>query len=135
MRRISPLVRPPRAGRFRARPNLYVPPGEPEGKINLTDPDSRNLEVSNGYVQGYNAQAVVGEGQIVIAAEVTISPQDFGHLGPMVTAARRELTGVGVSEKPGVVLADSGYWHGVQMDHLTGDGIVPVVPPGMPSCS
>jgi len=85
--------------------------------------------VSNGYVQGYNAQAVVGEGQIVIAAEVTIGPQDFGHLGPTVTAARRELADAGVSEKPDVVLADSGYWHGVQMDTLTGDGIQVSIPP------
>ena len=72
---------------------------------------------------------MVGEGQLVIAAEVTIGPQDFGHLGPMVTAARCELERVGVTEKPGTVLADSGYWHGGQMDHLTGEGIVPLVPP------
>jgi len=119
--------------RFSARPNPYVPPEEPEGKINVTDPDSRNLKVSNGYVQGYNAQAVVGEGQIVIAAEVTIGPQDFGHLGPMVTAARRELADAGANEKPDVVLADSGYWHGVQMDTLTGDGIQVLIPPDSPS--
>ena len=107
----------------------YTSPEEPEGKINLTDPDSRNLKISNGYVQGYNAQAVVAEGQIVIAAEVEIGPQDFGNLGPMVIAARRELTNVGVAENPEVVLADSGYWHSDQMDKLADDGIETLIPP------
>ena len=37
-------------------------------KINVTDPDSRNLKTTRGWVQGYNAQAVVGEGQIILAA-------------------------------------------------------------------
>ena len=107
----------------------YTPPEEPEGKVNLTDPDSRNLKISNGYVQGYNAQAVVAEGQIVIAAEVEIGPQDFGNLRPMVNAARRELTNVGVAEPPEVVLADSGYWHSDQMDKLAADGIETLIPP------
>ena len=119
----------PAGRRFSALPKPYAAPEEPEGKINLTDPDSRNLKISNGYVQGYNAQAVVGENQIVIAAEVMIAPQDFANLGPMVTAARRELANVGVTENPGVVLADSGYGHNVQMDKLTDDGIEVLIPP------
>ena len=49
----------------------YVPPEEPAGKVNTTDPDSKNLKAFRGYVQGYNAQAVVTADQIVIAAEVT----------------------------------------------------------------
>ena len=39
-----------------------------------------------GWVQGYNAQAVVTEEQIVIAAEVDVDTADFGHLEPMVAA-------------------------------------------------
>ena len=42
-------------------------------------------------MQGYNAQAVCNEQQIVIAAEVNVDSPDFGHLEPMVTAARAEL--------------------------------------------
>jgi hypothetical protein len=72
---------------------------------------------------------VVTEDQVVISAEVTIDPQDFGHLGPMIQATRGELEKVGVAEKPGVVLADAGYWHGEQMDQLTGDGIQVLIPP------
>jgi transposase len=107
----------------------YVPPSEPEGKVNITDLDSRNLKAFRGYVQGYNAQAVVTEDQVVIAAEIKTSPTDFGFLGPMVDVARRELERAGVTETPGVVLADSGYWHHQQMDQLAADGVVVLIPP------
>jgi transposase len=107
----------------------YVPPPEPAGKVNTTDPDSKNIKAFRGYVQGYNAQAVVTEQQIVIAAEVNIDPQDFSHLGPMVTAAHAELERAGVTEPVGVVLADAGYWHYQQMDGLAAQGIPVLIPP------
>src|SRR6202035_5871528 len=114
---------------FGGPPKPYVPPEEPAGKVNTTDPDSKNLKAFRGYVQGYNAQAVVTEAQIVIAAEVNIDPQDFGHLGPMVDAAKAELSKAGVKEQPDVVVADAGYWHHQQMDDLAADGIAVLVPP------
>jgi transposase len=107
----------------------YVPPPEPAGKVNTTDPDSKNVKSFRGYVQGYNAQAVVTEQQIVIAAEVNTDPQDFSHLGPMVTAARTELEQAGVTEQVGVVLADAGYWHYQQMDELAAQGTPVLIPP------
>jgi hypothetical protein len=42
-------------------PKPFTPPAMPEGKINLTDPDSRNVKTPRGWVQGYNAQAVTTE--------------------------------------------------------------------------
>ena len=39
-------------------PKPYTPPATPQGKINTTDPDSRNVKTLRGWVQGYNAQAV-----------------------------------------------------------------------------
>src|SRR3954447_18537066 len=76
--------------RFGRPPDPYQPPAMPAGVINLTDPDSRNVKTSRGWVQGYNAQAVVTAGQIVIAADVTVDSPDFGHLEPMITAAQAE---------------------------------------------
>ena len=73
-------ARDSRGRRLGASPTPYSPPETPAGKINLTDPDSRMLKASRGYVQGYNAQAAVDENQIVIAAEVTVDSPDFGHL-------------------------------------------------------
>jgi transposase len=110
-------------------PKPYQPPERPEGKINLTDLDSRNVKTPRGWVQGYNAQAVTTEDQIVIAAEVHGSSADFGQLEPMITSVRRELARAGVEQAPEVVLADAGYWHHVQMQRLAGEGVTVLVPP------
>src|SRR4051812_9573686 len=82
-----------------------------------------NVKTPRGWVQGYNAQAVTTEDQIVIAAEVHVSSADFGQLEPMMAAARRELARAGIEQAPEVVLADAGYWHHVQMQRLGGDGV------------
>ena len=39
--------------RFGAPPKPYVPPAVPEGKVNVTDPDSRYMKTTDWYVQGY----------------------------------------------------------------------------------
>jgi transposase len=110
-------------------PKPYTPPATPPGKINTTDPDSRNVKTPRGWVQGYNAQAATNEQQIVIAAELTNSSADFGQIQPMVSAARRELHAAGVTDVPGVVVADAGYWHQVQIQALASDGIGVLIPP------
>jgi transposase len=115
--------------RMGAPPKPYTPPLTPQGKINTTDPDSRNVKTPRGWVQGYNAQAVTNERQIVIAAELTNSSADFGQIGPMIDAARRELAAAGVRETPQTVLADAGYWHQIQMQTLAADGLQVLVPP------
>jgi hypothetical protein len=115
--------------RFGRPPDPYQPPATPEGKINLTDLDSRNVKTPRGWVQGYNAQAVCTEDQIVIAAEVTVDSPDFGHLEPMVNATEAELASAGVDERPHVVLADAGYWHQAQMERLVDRAIGVLIPP------
>ena len=115
--------------RFGGPPKPYQPPALPAGKINLTDLDSRNVKTLRGWVQGYNAQAVCTEQQIVIAAEVTIASPDFGQLEPMINATETELTAAGVIAAPEVVLADAGYWHTEQIERLTGRGTVVLIPP------
>jgi len=110
-------------------PKPYTPPATPQGKINTTDPDSRNVKTPRGWVQGYNGQAAANERQIVIAAELTNSSADFGQIEPMVNAARRELRAAGVAALPEVVVADAGYWHQAQMQALAGDGIQVLIPP------
>jgi transposase len=110
-------------------PKRYEPPETPAGKMNLTDPDSRLLKATRGYIQGYNAQAAVDENQVVIAAEVTVDSPDFGHLEPTLNAARSELEAAGVNETPGVLLADAGYWHQVQMQNIINRGIQVLIPP------
>ncbi len=115
--------------RFGGPPKPYQPPDTPAGKINLTDPDSRNVKTPRGWVQGYNAQAACTEDRIVIAAEVTVDSPDFGHLEPMVKATETDLAAAGVTARPHVVIADAGYWHQAQMDGLINRGIGVLIPP------
>jgi hypothetical protein len=105
----------------------YQPPAEPEGKINTTDPDSKNMKAYRGYVQGYNAQTVTTRDQIIVAAEIAPDGLDFAQLDPMVCAAERELAGAGVNDRPEVVLADAGYWSNEHIDAIRQRGIVPLV--------
>jgi DDE family transposase len=115
--------------RFGSPPKPYTPPDQPTGRINVTDPDSRTLKTPRGFLQGYNAQAVCNEQQIVVAAEVSVSSADFGQMGPMIDKARAERAGAGITDQPAVVLADAGYWHGEQIDRLMGEGVQVLVPP------
>jgi transposase len=115
--------------RFGRPPKPYQPPDTPAGKINLTDPDSRNVKTPRGWVQGYNAQAATNEQQIVIAAEVTMDSPDFGHLEPIVNATERELTAAGVNETPAVAVADAGYWHTEQIENIVSRGTAVLIPP------
>jgi transposase len=118
-----------RGRKFGRPPKPFTPPAAPTSKINTTDLDSRNVKTLRGWVQGYNAQAVTTDRQIVVAAELTNSSADFGQLGPLVDAARRELVAAGIEQAPDVVLADAGYWHQVQMQALAADGVTVLVPP------
>jgi transposase len=115
--------------RFGRPPTPFESPQTPAGKVNITDPDSRLLKARRGYLQGYNAQAAVNEQQIVLAAEIRTEAADFGHLEPIVTAARNELATAGVTAKPEVVLADAGYWHQKQMESIVSGGVQVLIPP------
>ena len=50
-------------------------------------------------------------------------------MGPMVDKAGAELAGAGITDQPGIVLADAGYWHGEQIDRLMGQGVKVLIPP------
>jgi hypothetical protein len=95
----------------------------------VTDPDSRNLKTTRGWVQGYNAQAVVTPEQIVVAAEISVESLDTANLQPMVASARAELQAAGVEQRPGVVLADAGNWKNEAIEALVGQGIQTLVAP------
>ena len=108
----------------------YTPPEDPEGVINLSDPDSRVMRTQGTPPrQAYNAQAVVNDRQVILAAEISIAAPDFGHLGPMLTTTLEGLRDQGIEETPEVVLADAGYWHIAQMQQIAEQGIEVLAPP------
>ena len=80
---------------------------------NLTDPDSRLMPSRSGWVQGYNAQLVVTDDQIILAAALTQAPGDVESYQPMVRAAQAAATTMaapGATPAPiGIVLADAGH--------------------------
>lgn len=120
-----------RTGRTRTgapRKPRPVPPA-PEGRINTTDPDSRPVKTPGGFLQGYTAQAVATEDQIVVAADVITGGNERGRLEPMAAAAAAELEQAGVEERPSVALADAGYWNGAHIEALERRGMRVLVPP------
>jgi transposase len=94
---------------------------------NVTDPESRILNQRGAFVQGYNAQAVVGEGRVILAAGVTAGP-DNDQLAPMLSSARANLATIGHQQQIECVLADGGYWHHDQIAQLGADGTLVIVP-------
>jgi transposase len=115
--------------RLPGRPNPWVAPEVPEGVVSVSDPDSQRMKANHGYVQGYNAQAVVDEGQIVIAAEITNSPADYSQLDPMLTATIRELERAGVDGRPEVAVADAQYWNEEHIDEVVANKHIQVLIP------
>jgi transposase len=113
--------------RFGRPPNPHQPPEVPEGKVNITDPDSRPIPVGFGFVQGYNAQTAVNEQHIVLAAEITNVSTDFSQLAPVVDAVLAELGRAGIPRQPEAIAADAGYWNEQQMDEVVADRHIPVL--------
>ncbi len=89
------------------KPDPFTP--DPDARVNVVDPESRVMKTKRGYLQGFNAQAVATEDQIIVAAEVSNDGGDTYQLQPMIAAADDSLDQAGVSDRVGVVVADAGY--------------------------
>jgi transposase len=91
-----------------------------EAKANATDLDSRIMKTSQGYVQGYNVQAVVSEDQIIVAVGVTQEANDMLQLEPMLQTLAHTLEAAGIKDRPRVGLADAGYWSEANIEACSG---------------
>ncbi len=92
------------------KPKMVEPKPSGKAKANVTDPDSRVMKTRQGYVQGYNVQAVVSEDQVIVAVGVTEEANDVQQLLPMLERMNQNLAAAGIAERPGVGLGDAGYW-------------------------
>lgn len=79
-------------------------------KANVTDPDSRIMKTKDGWVQGYNAQAIVDHRQIVLACDVSQDAGDVQLYQPMIARLDETLSAAAITIEPELVLADAGYW-------------------------
>jgi transposase len=82
---------------------------ETAGRANITDPDSRIMSTKDGWVQGYNAQAIVNAGQIVLAVDVSQNVNDVELYQPMNEQLADTLKGAGIDDDVELELADAGY--------------------------
>jgi transposase len=119
-----PKGRPPGA-----RPSKKQAKALSESKYNLTDPDSAIVRHRGMLLQGYNVQAAVCEGQVILAARATSVSPDHGQLAPTIEQARANLARAGGDDTIGQVLADGGYWHAAQIRELQGRGARVLIPP------
>ena len=104
---------------------------EPEAKVNVTDPDSRILKTRSGYVQGFNAQAVVSMDQLILAADVTQEANDVKQLIPMILQAQANVArtaAAGVGAEIEKILADAGYHSRVNLSVLEQTGVEGFIP-------
>jgi hypothetical protein len=111
----------------------YGVDGDGDGRKDPYNPRDA-IPAAASYLRASGAQrdlrgAILTCGQIVIAAEISVSSPDFGLLGPVMDAALSELADIGVTDTPGVLVADTGYWHQVQMEQIVEHGIQVPIPP------
>ena len=81
----------------------------PARRANITDPDSRIMSTKDGWVQGYNAQAIVNSQQIVLACDVSQDPGDVQLYQPMNQRLTDTLTAARITGEVELELADAGY--------------------------
>jgi transposase len=89
---------------------------EPESKAqyNFTDPESRIMKGTDGFVQGYNTQVAVEPiFQLIVGQAVTQAANDKQQVEPLVEATEEQS-----GQKPQEVLADSGYCSDGNLEYL-----------------
>jgi len=92
-------------------------------KANVSDPDSRIMKTGHGYVQGYNAQAVVSKQQVIVGAEITREENDLHQLEPMIQETKESLKESGINKCIGACSADTGYWRDdLAVEEIEADG-------------
>jgi transposase len=97
---------PPRGGRPSPNdaPATDAKPAD-KSQLNFTDPQSKIMKTSDGFIQGYNCQAAVdGATQVIVAYDVVARQSDTSQLVPMLDAIRRSL-----GRNPRELSADNGY--------------------------
>jgi transposase len=91
---------------------------------NVTDPDSRLMPTSKGWMQGFNAQLAVTDDQIIMVARLVQQPGDVAQFVPTVLAAQTAAEMMSAEQgdpdgRIGTVVADAGY---LSRANLTADG-------------
>ena len=89
---------------------------KPDAKVNMTDFESRIQKNAKGYLQGYNAQAVATEDQVIAAFDVVNDANDYHQFQPMLDQAQENLSMLKSPSK--TILADAGYCSESNLEYL-----------------
>jgi transposase len=122
---------PPAAGGSTELPEHQIPTTKdgtptPKAQRNFTDGDSRIMKTGDGFVQGYNCQAVVdADHQVIVAQAVTNQPPDVQHFAPML-----EQTISNCEQTPDKMSADAGYFSEENVAHASNQGVDPYLSTG-----
>ena len=82
---------------------------DPKAQRNFTDPDSKIMKASNkGWDQCGNAQALVDESQLIIAADVTPPANDVRQVAPMLDRMEANFKAAEITQRPRDFVADAG---------------------------
>jgi transposase len=99
---------------------------EDKAQRNFTDAESRLQKTKDGFIQGYNAQAVVDHAnQVIVACDVGASSADNPQLVPMIDQVTANTGAV-----PNEVSADAGYIAEANLAALEERGIDAYIAPG-----
>jgi len=91
-----------------------------------TDREARLMKTGEGTIRlCYNAQVVVDNHQLIVAADVGTDADDRSSLPPLVEQAERQLTG-----ELGAIVADGGYYSGRNMKYAQERGLDIYIPRG-----
>lgn len=96
---------------------------EEKARVSLTDGEASLMHKYNTSIPAYNAQLAVTEDQLVIYADVTGEPVDINQTQKAVETIERT-----VQEKPSILVADTGYGGGRNLQYLEEnqiDGYIP----------
>lgn len=103
-----------------------------EIKSNVTDPESTLMKTSHGFVQGYNAQALVdSQNQVITYAEASSEGQDYRQLIEVIPGAKAmsEASGLGEDYYKGKVFsADCSYHSQANLKVCDEEGLDAYIP-------
>jgi transposase/IS5 family transposase len=94
--------------------------------VSVTDPEARLMKTGEGTVRlCYNAQVVVDNRQLIVAAAVGTNADDRSSLPPLLEQAERQL-----GSTLGAIVADGGYYSGRNVKYAQERGLDVYIPSG-----
>ena len=109
-------------------PQAPTPGPRKQDQVNFTDEESRIMPSTEGFVQGYNAQAAVDvDSHMVVTNHVTAHCNDKQEVAPTLQQLDALPDAVG---KPEGLLADSGYFSQDNVTRCEAEDVTPYISPG-----